>query len=156
VFRSLPIATVRHHAGYPRDGAWRVDTITLGWEERVKIRARRVSDQGFEFATALPRGTVLTEGDVLAFADERLSVCVREAPEAVLVIRPDTSVEWARIAYHIGNSHQPLMLSADGIVCPDGPGLEQVLTYHAIRFTRERRAFTPIAQIPDHQHALRA
>jgi urease accessory protein len=148
---------VRHHAAVSLSaGPWRCDTITLGWEERLKIRARRVSDQGFEFATALPRGTVLSEGDLLVFDEERLSVCVREALEPVLVIRPETSAEWARIAYHIGNSHQPLMVAADGIVCPEVPGMEQVLSYHAIPFTRERRVFTPMAQIPDHQHALRA
>ncbi len=44
----------------------------------------------------------------------------------------------ALFAYHIGNSHQPVMIADDAIVCPDALGMEQVLTYHAIPFLREQ------------------
>ena len=43
-----------------------------------------------------------------------------------------------------------LASEADAIVCPDVPGMEQVLTYHVIPFTREQRAFTPVSQAPGH------
>ncbi len=49
-------------------------TSTLGWEERLKVRARRESDTGFEFATALPRGTVLRDGDCFVFDDLKIVV----------------------------------------------------------------------------------
>ena len=133
-------------AGYPRD------TVTLGWEERVKARARRRSDGGLEFATTLARGTVLRDGDCFVFDTPPVIVRVVESAEPVLVIRPETPADWALFAYHIGNSHQPMMVDGAGIVCPDYLGMSQVLEYYGIAFTREERPFTPIGQIPGHRH----
>ena len=154
MFQSLPVASAVYRAdALPREAAKHAqETVTLGREDRLKARARRRSDTGFEFATALARGTVLSEGDCFVFDAPPVIVRVVERPEPVLVIRPQTSQEWALFAYHIGNSHQPLMLADDGIVCPDVTGMEQVLTYHGIPFARDLRAFTPVGQIPDHQH----
>ena len=76
VFRSLPVV----YAVYRRDGlpaaaqGYGRDTITLGWEERLKGRGRRRSDGGVEFGTALPRGSALRDGD--CFVLEGLSVVV--------------------------------------------------------------------------------
>jgi len=156
VFKSLPLAKEVHRLsalpvaarGYARD------RVTLGWEDRVKGRGRRRSDLGFEFATTLPRGTVLRDGDCFVFDGPPLVVVVVERAESVFVIRPDTGHDFALFAYHIGNSHQPLMLADAAIVCPDAPGMEQVLVYHGIPFSRELRPFTPIGHIPDHQHQL--
>jgi urease accessory protein len=152
LFRSVPIAEVIFRidllpaalADYPRD------SITLGWEQRLKARARRRSDSGMEFGTALPRGTVIREGDCLAIDNPRLLVVAHELAEAVLVARPSSAAESALWSYYIGNSHQPLMIADGTLVCPDVPGMEQVLTYHAIPFVRETRPFTPVAQAPGH------
>ena len=135
-------------AGFARD------TVTLGWEERLRARARRRSDSGFEFATALPRGTVLRQDDCLVFDPQRTIVRVVEEEEAMLVVRPRNAQEWGIYAYHIGNSHQPAMFVEDAIVCPDALGMNEILTYHAIPFVRERRRFTPLGQVPDHQHQV--
>lgn len=159
MFRSVPIATVRIKALDPLPSTasgYRRDTVTLGWEDRIRIRARRTSDSGFEFATTLDRGTVLADGDRLVVDAAQLIVDVRERLEPVFVIRPASAEQSALFGYHIGNSHQPMMLAADGIVCAALPGMEQVLAYHSIPFTRELRAFTPVNQIPDHRHALGA
>ena len=152
LFRSVPIADAvfrveRLPAGlldHPRD------SIALGWEERLKARARRRTDNGVEFGTALARGTVLREGDCLALENPPLVVVVHELPEPVLVARPSSASEWALWGYHIGNSHQPLMIAADALVCAALPGMEQVLNYHAIPFSREMRPFTPVSQAPGH------
>ena len=74
----------------------------------------------------------------------------------MFVIRPATPAEWGRVAYHIGNSHQPLMLAADAIVCADVPGMLQVLDHHGIPYERASRPFTPVGQIPAHQHQVKA
>src|SRR5262245_32544652 len=115
IFQSMPVAGAVHRVDeLPLPAAkYRQDTVTLGWEDRVKTRARRRSDAGFEFATALARGTVLRDGDCFVFEAPPVVVRVAEAAEAVLVIRPQTSQDWALFAYHIGNSHQPIMLAAD-------------------------------------------
>ena len=158
MFRSIPIVTARHRPDATRVplAGYRRETITLGWEDRLRIRARRTSDQGFEFGTALERGTVLAGGDLFVFDAQQVVVEVREKLEPVFVIRPAAPEAWGRFAYHIGNSHQPLMVGTGALICADLPGMEQVLRYHSIPFTREMMAFTPVGQIPDHQHAIRA
>lgn len=153
-FKSLPVVreVCRENSlpdvarGYGRD------TITLGWEERLKARGRRTSDSGFEFGTALPRGTILRAGDAFVLGDASRVITVLERREAVLVITPSSSHEWGLFAYHIGNNHQPMMIDGGAIVCPDVPGLQQVLEQHNMRFSRAMRSFTPVGALPDHRH----
>jgi urease accessory protein len=154
VFKSLPVA----HGVCPADGVparareFQQDSVTLGWEARLKARARRRSDGGVEFGTALPRGTVLRDGDCLVLDDLATVVRVVALEEPVFVIRPRSVSEWGLFAYHIGNSHQPLMIADDAIVCPDVPGMEQLLAYHGIGYSRATRAFTPLGHAAGHYH----
>ena len=154
VFTSLPVAYEIHRADAvpSRADAYLRDAVTLGWDERLKTRARRRTDQGVEFATSLDRGIVLRDGDCFVLDTPGLVIRVVEKAESVFVIRPRTPRESAVFAYHIGNSHQPVMLTDAEIVCADVPGMEHVLEYHGIPFARARRAFTPVGQIPGHQH----
>ncbi len=156
VFKSLPVAHDVHRAdALPQEAlGYARDTLTLGWEDRLKIRARRITDAGVEFATALPRATVLREGDCFILHALRLVVRLVERAEPVFVIRPATAQESALFAYHIGNSHQPLMLVDQEIVCPDILGVAQVLDHHGIPFVRADRAFTPVGQVSSHRHPV--
>jgi urease accessory protein len=152
LFRSLPVAESVFRVDQLPAGllACERDSIALGWEDRVKTRARRRSAGGVEFGIALPRGTVLREGDCLPLDGRRLLIVVHELPEAVLVASPSRPAEWALWGYHIGNSHQPLMITDDALVCADLPGMEQVLTYHDIPFVRQHRPFTPVSRALEH------
>lgn len=132
--------------GYARD------TITLGWQDRVQAHGRRRSDGGVEFGTSLARGTVLRGGDCFVLDAARAVVMVVERREPVFVIEPPTPQDWGLYAYHIGNRHQPLMISAHGIVCPDVPGVEQLLQRHHIRYVRSMLPFTPATSVVGHQH----
>lgn len=156
MFKSLPIAKTTERLDTKSGDVcdFERDLVTLGWEERLKARARRRSDGGFEFATALPRGTVLHQDDCFVFDAQRIVVRVVEREEPMLVVRPKDHREWGVFAYHIGNSHQPVMIADDAIVCPDALGMDELLKYHAIPFLRERRRFTPLGQSSDHQHQL--
>jgi urease accessory protein UreE len=156
VFRSLPVARAVCSAdGLPADvREFARDTVTLGWEDRLKARGRRRTDGGVEFGTALPRGTVLRDADCFVLEQDRLLVTVVALEEPVFVIAPASPAEWGLFAYQIGNSHQPLMLTSREIVCPDLPGMEQVLTYHGIPYVRDLRAFTPVSHVPGHGHPL--
>ena len=133
-------------AGYTRD------TITLGWEERVKARGRRRSDGGVEFGTSLPRGMVLRAGHCLVLDAPLLVVSVVERLEPVFVIEPQTWSDWGLFAYHLGNGHQPLMITGRGLLCPDLPGVESLLQHYRIPYTRANLAFTPVGAVPDHHH----
>src|SRR5262245_43425111 len=93
---TLP-ATAR---GYSRD------TMTLGWEDRLRVHGRRRSDGGFMFALFLPRGTSLRGGDYLVLDEAKTVVTVVERPEPVFVIEPRTPREWgcSRITSAIGTN----------------------------------------------------
>ncbi len=128
------------------------DTITLGWEDRTHVHGRRRTDGGVEFGTALPRGTVLCAGDCAVLESERLVVLVVERPEPVFVIEPRSAPEWALFAYHIGNRHQPLMITDRALVCPDVPGVAALLQQHHMPYTRSTLPFTPATTVAGHSH----
>ena len=128
------------------------DTITLGWEERTHVHGRRRTDEGVEFGTSLPRGTVLRAGDCFVLDDARVAVSIVERPEPVFVIEPRSAPEWGLFAYHIGNRHQPLMITDRSLVCPDVPGVEQLLQQHRMPYTRATLPFTPAATVAAHHH----
>ncbi len=128
------------------------DTVTLGWEDRTHVHGRRRTDGGIEFGTALPRGTVLRAGDCFLLEPARVVVAVVERPEPVFVLEPRTPQDWALFAYHIGNRHQPVMIAGDHLVCPDLPGVEQMLRQHQIPYSRAERPFTPAAVTVGHRH----
>lgn len=143
-----------HEADLPESaGAHARDTITLGWEDRVQAHGRRRSDAGVEFGLSLPRGTVLRAGDCFVLDSDRRIVEVVERPEPVFVIEPRSAPEWALYAYHIGNRHQPVMITDRTIVCPDVPGVEQLLQQLHIPFARATFPFTPAtAAAAGHHH----
>ena len=153
-FKSLPIARAIHRADdLPAAArAYASDTVTLGWEERMRARGRRRSDGGLEFGTALDRGTVLKAGDRFILDPISTVVTVVERPEAVFVIEPRTPSQWALFAYHIGNCHQPLMVTDEAIVCADLPGMREALQYHRIPFTERTQPFTPVVDAAAHTH----
>jgi urease accessory protein len=154
VFKSLPVAdrTYREEDLPVAARDYARDTITLGWEERLRVRARRLTDAATEFATALPRGTVLHGGDCLVLDALRLIVRVVELAEPVFVIEPRTPSEWGAIAYQIGNRHQPIMITDRAIVCPDVAGMEPLLRQYDIGFVSARMPFTPATAVPDDRH----
>jgi urease accessory protein len=128
------------------------DTVTLGWEERIRTRGRRRSDGGVEFGTALPRGTVLRGGDWLVLEQARLLIAIVERDEPVFVVEPRSPAEFGLFAYHIGNRHQPIMITDGALICPDLPGVEEMLRYHDIAYARATRPFTPVSGLAAHQH----
>jgi urease accessory protein len=128
------------------------DTVTLGWEDRTHAHGRRRTDRGVEFGTSLPRGSVLRDGDWLVLEEERLVVAIIERAEPVFVIEPRSAPEWALFAYHIGNRHQPVMITERSLVCPDVAGVEPLLQQHHMPYVRATLPFTPAATVASHQH----
>ena len=146
-FKRLPVVdrTCRLEDLPAQARAYGRDTMTLGWEERLKIRSFRRSDAGVELGTSLPRSTVLRDGDCLVVDALRLVIVIVERAEPVFQMTPRDATEWALFAYHIGNRHLPLMVAADGLVCPDVPGVELLLQQYGIAYVRTVRPFTPAA-----------
>jgi urease accessory protein len=86
-------------------------SATLTFEQRRKSRQRLRLDDGSEAALLLPRGTVLAEGDRL-HADDGTVIAVRAAPESLSAVRASDPLLLARAAYHLGNRHVALQVTA--------------------------------------------
>jgi urease accessory protein len=86
-------------------------TLALTAEERTRSRHRFEID-GQAVFLRLPRGTVLHDGDILQ--DETNSNLVRIAakPELVLTVTAQTPILLLQAAYHLGNRHVPVEITA--------------------------------------------
>jgi len=133
-------------------GGYVRDTITLGWEDRSHLRGWRRSDGGLVFGVSLARGTIVRGGDCLVLDEAKTVVVVVDRPEPVFLIEPRTPQEWGLYAYHIGNRHQPLMITETGIVCPDVAGVERLLEQQRIPFTHATLPFIPASSAAGHRH----
>ncbi|MBI2525625.1 MAG: urease accessory protein UreE [Candidatus Rokubacteria bacterium] len=126
------------------------DTLQLSWEERRWTRKRARTTRGRAVALALPTGSVLRPGDVLAVeADWYLAVEGR--PEPVLAVLPRGRDEAIRIAFDVGNRHFPLALQGDALLVPDDAAMEQLLTRLGVAWERSQAVFDPVGR-GSHRH----
>ena len=129
----------------------RRDTLCLTWEERRWTRKRVTTAAGREVALALPTGSVLRPGDVVAVESEWY-LAVEASPEPVLAIRPRSPAEAIRIAFEVGNRHFPLALDGELLLVPDDSAMEQLLRRLDASWQRRQAVFDPLGG-PLHQHA---
>lgn len=104
----------------------RAATLELDWDMRQKSRFAALDSTGRELAVVLARGSVLRGGDVLVAEDGSL-VAVRAAPQAVLRVTAATPLGLLRAAYHLGNRHIPVEVTADHLQLEDDPVLHDML-----------------------------
>jgi urease accessory protein len=124
------------------------DTLRLTWEERRWTRKRAVTTAGREIALALPTGTVLEPGDVLAVeADWYLVVEAR--PEPVLVLFPESYEAAVRLAFDVGNRHFSLGGDGDTLLVPDDTAMESLVTRLGVRWERREMVYSPLHRDAD-------
>lgn len=105
---TLTVSSMTHSAG-------RADSrLVLPFDLRQKSRLLATLDSGEEIGLTLPRGTVLRGGDRLQASDGRL-VEVVAAPEQVSIIRSIDARQLARAAYHLGNRHVAVQVTANSL-----------------------------------------
>lgn len=97
-------------------------TLTLTFERRARSRQRAVLDDGSAALLALPRGTLLRDGDRIADAGG-FAVRIRAAPEPVSTAASADPVALLRAAYHLGNRHIAVQI---------GPGWLRYLHDHVL------------------------
>ncbi len=129
---------------------YRRTTITLSLEDRQKTHGRRRADDGIEFAISLDPGSTLADGDCLLLEEERVVVVVREAAEAVYVVRPRSEQEWAYFAYQIGNRHQKLMIGDKELVCLQDRAVRRLFEQLHVEYREDERPFTPATVASGH------
>jgi urease accessory protein len=110
----------------PERGGVHDDTLTLDLDRRRKSRQRVVLDSGVEAALLLARGTVLRGGDRLRGDDGRI-VRVAAAPETLSVVTAVDRLQLARVAYHLGNRHLPVEITATGLQYQHDHVLDQMV-----------------------------
>jgi urease accessory protein len=119
------------------------DTLRLTWEERRWTRKRALSAGGREIALALPTGSVLRPGDVIAVEDGWY-LEVEGRPEPVLAVFPRDRAEAVRMAFDVGNRHFSLALEGDAILVPDDTAMEQLVTRLGVPWERRTAVYDPV------------
>jgi len=87
-------------------------TLALTAEERTRSRHRFETDDGQTVFLRLPRGTVLRDGDLLQAETDNSLVRVIAKPELVITVTAATPQLLIRAAYHLGNRHVPVEITA--------------------------------------------
>lgn len=119
------------------------DTLCLTWEERRWTRKRAQTSAGREVALALPTGSVLQPGDVIAIESDWY-LAVEGRPEPVLAIAPRDRAEAIRVAFDVGNRHFSLALDGDVLLVPDDTAMEQLVQRLGVPWARRTAVYAPI------------
>jgi urease accessory protein len=126
------------------------DTLRLVWHERRWTRKRMTTSAGREVALALPTGSVLRPGDIVAVESEWY-LAIEASPELVFSVCPRSTAEAIRIAFEVGNRHFPLALDGDFLLVPDDSAMEQLLRRLGAIWQRRQAVFDPLGGSL-HQH----
>lgn len=108
--------------------------------DRRRVRRLISAPDGLQFPLELPTGTVLHPGQVIHETGGRAYV-VTAAPEDVVLIRPRTLAEAARVGHLIGNLHRDIETDGDAVIALADTALADRLRRLGVGFTEERRAF---------------
>lgn len=118
-------------------------TLTLTAEERQRSRHRFTADSGETVFLRLPRGTVLQDGDRLSDEAETCTVTVCARAEPVLTVTAPTPLALLRAAYHLGNRHVPLEVTAEYLRLSPDPVLAQMLQQLQVEVRSQTVPFHP-------------
>jgi urease accessory protein len=119
------------------------DTVCLGWEERRWNRRRLTTTGRREVALALPTGSVLEPGAIIA-VEAAWYLVVESRPEALLAIYPESQEQAVRIAFDVGNRHFTLAVKDDALLVPDDLAMEQLVRRLGVRWERRQAHYSPL------------
>ena len=114
--------------------------IPMTAADRRRVRRLIVAPDGTQFPLALPAGTVLRPGQVLHRTAHRAYVVVAAAEE-VVVARPRSLAEAARLGHLVGNLHRDIEAEGEEVVALADHALVERLRRAGVPFMEERRAF---------------
>jgi urease accessory protein len=101
------------------------DRVELSWFDMQKPNLSAVSLEGVEFMIKV-KFTHLHENDILECEDGHLIKVVRSEDE-VYVLEFSTPLSFAKIAYEIGNRHQPVSIQEYKITVLDDISLSDII-----------------------------
>lgn len=126
-------------------------TLILTAEERTRSRHRFETAEGQPVFLQLPRGTILQNGDWLR-SDQGVVVRVVAKPEPVLTVMADSPLALLQAAYHLGNRHVPLEITATHLRLTPDSVLQHLLEHRGLRVIAEIQPFQPETGAYGHAH----
>ncbi|NET37842.1 MAG: urease accessory protein UreE [Cyanothece sp. SIO1E1] len=127
--------------------------LPLTATERTRTRTRYHWSQGDIVYLQLPRGTVLNHGDLLQSDTGQDLVRVIAKPEPVFTVTADNALDLLRTAYHLGNRHVPLEITATYLRLSPDPVLKTLLVDHLqVNLLEELAPFCPETGAYHHHH----
>ncbi len=127
-------------------------SLALTAEERTRSRHRFETADGQPVYLHLPRGTVLQNGDLLQ-TEDGLVVQVLAKPEPVLTVTASSPLQLLQAAYHLGNRHVPLEITATYLRLSPDPVLQDMLLHRGLTVIEEIQPFQPeVGAYKGHQH----
>lgn len=118
-------------------------TLTLPFDARRKNSLRAQLDNGESALLALPRGTILREGDLLRGEDENMVVMVQAALETVTVAFTEDRMLFARICYQVGTHQIPVQIGENWLRYKTLSSLDEFLADKGLRLTLANEKFEP-------------
>ncbi|CAM3972253.1 urease accessory protein UreE [Vibrio neonatus] len=88
--------------------------LSLPIDSRIKSRLKVSLEDGRDAGLFLPRGHILRGGEQL-LSECGMVVEVKAAPETVSTVHCSDTLLLMRVAYHLGNRHVPLQVTADWV-----------------------------------------
>jgi urease accessory protein len=127
-------------------------TLALTAEERTRSRHRFGTESGETIFLHLPRGTFLRDGDILQDETEANLIRIAAKPEAVLNVSACSEKDLLRAAYHLGNRHVPLEITATHLRLSTDGVLRAMLEQLGLEVTEEIVPFHPEIGAYGHSH----
>jgi urease accessory protein len=108
----------------------------LQHDQLEKPHQKVASKGGFTMGISLEPGNKLFGGAVL-WVDDEVVVFVELVEEDLLEVKPYGNLEWARVAFNIGNMHHPAYLHEEFIRIPYDEVMERMLLHLGVPYTRK-------------------
>jgi urease accessory protein len=128
-------------------------TLALTAEERTRSRHRFETEDGKTVFLRLPRGTMLYDGDILADETNDNLVRIIAKPEPVLTVFAPTEIDLLKAAYHLGNRHVPVEITATYLRLSPDSVLYAMLQQLGLEVKEEILPFQPEMGAYGHHHA---
>ncbi len=118
-------------------------TLALTAQERTRSRHSWETGDGGVVLLRLPRGTVLSDGDLLQDESQRTLIRIIADPEPVLTVFAHTPLLLLRAAYHLGNRHIPIEITPTYLRLSPDSVLQGMLTHMGLEIKAEIVPFHP-------------
>lgn len=126
-------------------------SLTLDFDARHRRRFRLTADQGDDILLDLPQAIAMADGDGLQLEDGRW-LRVQAAPEDLVEIRHEDSIQLMRLAWHLGNRHLPTEIRDRFLLIRPDHVIEDMLRDFGADLKRVQAAFQPEGGAYGHGH----